>query len=240
MSRKIEELKPITQVLLIAGVKRAKEKGVNPLIYNTTRTYEEQVENYGKGRTPEEMRKKGIPNNLIEKYSKPKENKISWTMNSEHLYGTAFDGVPQRVIKGKNTAIWDMKDKDFQTMIKCFESVGFEAGARWEVLDGPHYQLKVEKENRNKRVFKADKTLNASNTTKYITKAIQQRLNEVIDAKLVVDGIWGPKTTKAVNDFRVKMKYSKITGGLYCEALAALFDVSKEYKEYEKSGKWNI
>lgn len=42
------------------------------------------------------------------------------------------------------------------------------------------------------------------NTT-YVTKVIQKALNNKIDAKLIVNGLWDDKTTDTVDEFRVKI-----------------------------------
>ena len=51
--------------------------------------------------------------------------------------------------------------------------------------------------------------------------AVQIALNRKIGAGLVTDGDWGPKTIAAVNDFRVKNKWSR-NGKLGATALKKL------------------
>lgn len=94
---------------------------------------------------------------------------------------------------------------------------GFEAGANWSNSpDSPHYQIK------------GVKGINYSqtNTTKWVTKAVQKALNIVIDAKLEVDGDWRAKTTAAVNKFK-KMNGWKQNGVLGKKALKALLKYLK-------------
>lgn len=133
---------------------------------------------------------------------------ITWTKNSKHTLRTAVDVIPQR--DGK--AIWNTNDKETQKIIATMSKYGFEAGANWKnTPDSPHFQI----------ADVSGTTYSASNTNTYITKMIQKALNEKINAKLKVDGIWGPSVTAAVNKFRVKCKYLK-TGKVGTKCLAKL------------------
>jgi peptidoglycan LD-endopeptidase CwlK len=59
------------------------------------RTQDEQMRLYGKGRTAAECMKAGVPT----AYAKPKEQKVTWTLKSNHLSGRAVDFAP--IVDGK-------------------------------------------------------------------------------------------------------------------------------------------
>ncbi len=207
--RDIQKLNGLVRVQLELALADLKEQGVNPLVVETYRTKERQYMLYGQGRTKAQCKAKGVPT----KYADPSKAKVTSTLNSIHLTGFAVDIVPQRKVNGKMTAIWDTKDKDTQKIIATMIKYGFEAGANWTSFpDSPHFQVKGVK----------GINYSQSNTTKWVTTAIQIALNKAIDAGLVVDGIWGVKTTEAVNKFRKKNGWSQ-NGMLGTKALKTLF-----------------
>jgi peptidoglycan L-alanyl-D-glutamate endopeptidase CwlK len=90
---------------------------------------------------------------------------------------------------------------------------GFEAGANWTTTpDSPHFQVKGSFTN----VF------DAKHTTPWVTGAIQQALNNKINAGLKIDKSWGAKTTDAVNKFRKTLHYKTALGQIGAEAFKAL------------------
>ena len=65
---------------------------------------------------------------------------------------------------------------------------GFEAGANWKNFkDSPHFQIKLPYPEYN--------SISQSNTTKYLTTAIQQRLD------IKPDGVWGRGTNEAISEW---------------------------------------
>jgi peptidoglycan L-alanyl-D-glutamate endopeptidase CwlK len=215
--RDIEELNNLVRVMLELAITDIKAKGVNPLVVETYRPQERQNYLYCQGRIIAECTAKGISSSFSKAYCNPKVGKVTWTLNSVHMNRKAVDVVPQRIIDGKMTAIWNSQDPQTQIIIKTMQKYGFEAGANWSTTpDSPHFQIKGDFTS----VFKQ-----GANTT-FVTKAIQTALNSKIKAGLSVDGAWGAKTTAAVNDFRLHMCYKNITSGqLGKDALRDLFAV---------------
>lgn len=197
---KLNELVKVMSKLAIADIKK---QGVKPLIVETYRTKKRQKYLYCQGRSVEECMAKGISKSFAKKYCNTKVGKVTWTLNSVHINRKAIDIVPQRRVNGKMTAIWDSKDKQFQIIINTMQKYGFEAGANWKnTPDGAHFQVKGN----------FGKVFNRTNNTVYVTKVIQKALKAKVDDNLVVDGIWGDKTTDAVNKFLKSIGAKKIAG----------------------------
>lgn len=193
--RDIAELNPLCQILLNKAIKEIKDVGINPLVVETYRSQVRQNYLYSLGRTV-------------------KGTKVTWTQSSIHTQRNAVDVVPQRVVNGKMTAIWNAKDSETKKIITIMQKYGFEAGANWSSSpDSPHFQIKG--------VSKTAKSYSSTNTNSFITKMIQRLLNEKINAKLTVDGKWGTNTTKAVNKFRA-MQGWKEDGKVGVETLKKL------------------
>jgi len=104
------------------------EAGIRFLITRTRCTPEEQAELYAQGRTK--------PGPIV-----------TWTLQSKHLLGEAFDIA----ILKDNKPVWDKKVDvnvnsipDYGEAMIIGESVGLTAGGRWAHVDLPHYQLHKE------------------------------------------------------------------------------------------------
>ena len=193
--RDIAELNPLCQILLNKAIGDINASGINPLVVETYRSQVRQNYLYSVGRT--------VPG-----------NKVTWTQSSIHTQRNAVDVVPQRVVSGEMTAIWNAKDKETVRIITIMQNYGFEAGANWSTSpDSPHFQIAG--------VSKTSKSYSATNTNSFITKMIQKALNDKINAKLIVDGKWGANTTKAVNKFR-KLQGWKEDGKVGVETLKKL------------------
>lgn len=213
-SNDTKELNKLVAVMLELAITDIKEQGVNPLIVETYRSQIRQNYLYCQGRTVTMVTSKGISNTFAKTYCSPKTSKVTWTLNSVHKLRKAVDIVPQREVEGKKTAIWDTKDPQTIIIIDTMQKYGFEAGVNWvNNPDSPHFQVNGTFGN----VFKQDYT------TTYVTEAIQKALNEKVKAKLIVDGIWGEKTTKAVNSFRKQQGYKTAFGQIGAVALKTLF-----------------
>lgn len=181
--RDITELNCLCQIQLNQAIKDIKAAGINPLIVETYRSQVRQNYLYSLGRTI-------------------KGTKVTWTQISIHTKRNAVDIVPQRVIDGKMTAIWNARDIETKKIINIMIKYGFEAGANWTTSpDSPHFQIAG--------VSKTAKSYSLTNTNPYVTKMIQRLLNEKINSKLTVDGKWGSNTTKAVNKFRAKFGWKE-------------------------------
>lgn len=210
----LKELNKLVMVMLELALADIRKQGVNPLVVETYRPQERQDYLYCQGRTIAECVAKGINQSFAAAYCNPKAGKVTWTLNSVHKSRKAVDVVPQRVVNGKMTAIWNTKDPQTQIIIRTMQKYGFEAGANWTTTpDSPHFQVKADFTN----VF------DRSHNTTFVTKAIQAKLNERECNQLVVDGKWGPATVAAVNRFRRCMGYKTQLGQIGSEAFKALF-----------------
>ena len=190
-----------------------RNQGVNPLVVETYRPQERQNYLYCQGRTVAECTAKGINQSFATAYSSPKAGKVTWTLNSVHKSRKAVDVVPQRLVKGKMTAIWNTHDPQTQIIIKTMQKYGFEAGANWtSTPDSPHFQVKGDFAS----IF------DSKHNTPFVTRAIQTKLNERECNQLTVDGKWGPATSQAVNRFRKCMGYKTALGQIGAEAFRAL------------------
>lgn len=198
--RSTKDLNGVVKTLLELAIKSCKDKGVTPLVVETVRTQERQYWLYGQGRTAAELYKKHIP----VKYAHS-GNIVTKTTSSIHQLRCAVDVVPMR--DGK--AIWNASDKDSKILIYTMTQFGFEAGANWvNFKDSPHFQIKLPYPEYN--------SVSQTNTTKYLTTAIQQRLG------IKPDGIWGRGTNEAVSFWRKDHGLSS-TAVLYADNLKELF-----------------
>lgn len=212
--RDVRELNPLVETMLNLAIKEIIKQGVTPLIVETYRSQERQNYLYCQGRTIAQCTAKGINRQFAEAYCNPKGQVVTWTLDSVHKSRKAVDVVPQRKINGKMTAIWNVNDKQTQIIIKTMQKHGFEAGANWASNpDSPHFQMKGN----------FTTAFSSANTTPWVTRAVQTKLNERECNKLDVDGAWGKATTEAVNRFRVCLGYDLVNGKLGAVALKALF-----------------
>ena len=127
-SRRIEDLDPRLQPIARAFMERIKEANVSCIITCTTRSAEEQMELYARGRT------------------KPGK-KVTWTLLSKHIKGFAFDIA---IMRGKQVE-WDIKADvdvdgipDYLEAGRIGESLGLVWGGRWSKPDYPHFELREE------------------------------------------------------------------------------------------------
>ena len=65
--------------------------------------------------------------------------KISWTLESNHMTGNAFDFVP--IKDGK--AWWNAPDPVWEQLGKIGESLGLTWGGRWPSPDKPHLEYRA-------------------------------------------------------------------------------------------------
>ncbi|MBA9026968.1 peptidoglycan-binding protein [Peribacillus huizhouensis] len=176
------------------------EQEIDLLIYETTRTLEEQARNYKSG--------------------------ASQTMRSYHLVGQALDFVPVK----DRLAIWNGFDTPkIKNAIAKAKQLGFTWGGDWTTLvDKVHLQYEYNgygtdpfgsvKETAtaprpivSQTVLNIQKVVNSRYgtglkvdgrygpaTNRALLKGYQIELNEQYKAGLMADGIWGPKTKAAV------------------------------------------
>jgi peptidoglycan L-alanyl-D-glutamate endopeptidase CwlK len=126
-SRRIEDLQPLLQVKAKYWLNLCEQEwpgaDIEPLITNTLRTRAEQETLYAQGRT--------APGKIV-----------TWTKESPHLYGCAWDFVPLRMGK----PVWDNRRPEnlrlWTRMGELAEQLGLEWGGRWKKPDMPHVQLR--------------------------------------------------------------------------------------------------
>lgn len=208
-NKDVKKLNKLVQTMLSLAMEDIKKAGVTGVVFETYRTQERQNYLYCQGRTVNECVSAGIKRDFAVKYCTPNKGEITWTLKSQHTLNKAVDVVP--IINGKLT--WDHNAEEQLKIVSTMAAYGFECGTNWEKnRDSCHYQVKGSFTN----VF------NEKNNTVYVTKVIQKALNRKIKAGLVVDGIWGKKTTEAVNKFRKSQKYKTAFGYIGPVAFKAL------------------
>ncbi len=210
----LQELNKLVRTMLELALEDIRSQGVNPLVVETYRPQVRQNYLYCLCHTIAQCVEAGINQSFAEAYCPTKITSYpTKTVNSVHKSRKAVDVVPQRIVKKKMTAIWNINDPQTQIIIKTMQKYGFEAGANWDsFVDSPHFQVKGGFGN----VF------DAKHTTPYVTRAIQTKLNELKCNNLTVDGKWGPATTEAVNVFRKCQGYKTENGQIGAEAFKAL------------------
>lgn len=205
----VNRLNKLVRTMLNLAMVDIKKAGISAEVFETYRTQERQNYLYCTGRTVKECVSEGINKEFASKYCTPEKGEITWTLTSQHTQTKAVDLVPK--IKGKLT--WDNAAKEQQTIVKIMSAYGFECGANWKnYKDSCHYQVKGN----------FGKIFNANNNTTYVTEVIQRALNKKVNAGLTVDGIWGKKTTQAVNKFRKSQRYLTAFGQIGAVAFTAL------------------
>lgn len=119
MSRKIEDLTPETQAKYFLFKSAMADARIEYIVTCTLRTKEEQYDLYAQGRTK--------PGKIV-----------TWTLNSRHLKGTAFD-----ICLLKNGKLnWDTDDPDWQQAGKIGMDIGLIWGGSWaKNPDFPHFEL---------------------------------------------------------------------------------------------------
>lgn len=136
--RDINELDNDTRLAHDIFMDECKKAGLNVLITETYRSQERQKYLYCHGRTVEQCVKAGIDRDFAQKYCKPNEKQVTWTLNSNHKNRRAFDFCEN--VKGKEYA----NDAFFKKCADIAVKIGLEAGYNWtSKQDKPHLQLPV-------------------------------------------------------------------------------------------------
>ena len=106
-----EEIRPMA----IEFINKAEENGIHLIITEGRRTKERQAELYAQGRTK--------PGKIV-----------TWTMNSDHLTGKAFD-----IVEWNGEINWD---SDWEYLGKLGKECGLKWGGDWEKTpDYPHFYI---------------------------------------------------------------------------------------------------
>lgn len=143
-SRRLEDLHPVTREKTEEFLRRAKEKGIDVLIYCTYRSPEEQEVLYMQGRleqfgiTLEELNKRRVKLGLWKLTEKEAKRKVTnakpW--QSFHQYGLAFDCVPLQ--GGKPD--WNNVEA-YRTLGSIASEIGLEWAGGWRRFrELPHFQ----------------------------------------------------------------------------------------------------
>lgn len=119
MSRDIKDLTPETQALYYSFDLEMKAAGIDYIVTCTLRTKAEQEALYAQGRTK--------PGNIV-----------TWTLNSRHLKGTAFDVV----IMENGKPDWRVSNQKWAKMGEIAKMLGLLWGGYWKTPDYPHLELK--------------------------------------------------------------------------------------------------
>ena len=134
-NRNISDLQATGQVACKLFLEECKKQGLNVLVTETLRTQERQNYLYCQGRTVSECTKKGIPSDFAKKYCNPNANQVTWTLDSNHKNGLAWDICKN--IKGQ-----EYNDSSFFSKAgKIAKELGIEWGGTWEESDTPHFQI---------------------------------------------------------------------------------------------------
>ena len=139
-SRKIQDLKPVVQVLAQQVLLLAGQRGFDLLIYCTLRSFDEQARLYRKGRTLQQIIQKSnelhthykrpdLARLLIDIGPQPGEDIVTWAGpgQSLHNYGFAFDACPLR--DGK--PVWGAALPEDLELWMSYGAIGKDAGMEW-------------------------------------------------------------------------------------------------------------
>ncbi|MGL4450466.1 MAG: hypothetical protein ACRCTZ_04665, partial [Sarcina sp.] len=89
--RDINELNPIAKKACVLFLEECKKQNLNVIITETLRKKERQYYLACQGRTISQAKAMGVPNDFATKYCNPSAKQVTWTTNSKHLDGWAFD-----------------------------------------------------------------------------------------------------------------------------------------------------
>ncbi len=149
MNKSIEDLQPKTQDMVRAFLNMCASKGIKVGISEGLRTAETQAVYYLRGRIDVSDKKIREALKILGaahawKFSSAEcEQKVTWTLESNHLTGNAVDIV---VYDDNFKPDWNSKGTRWQDVLAIARNCGFPCGADWEQNDYPHL------ENLNKQV----------------------------------------------------------------------------------------
>lgn len=136
--RDVNQLSSACKVRCEAFLARCKDLRFDVAIVETKRLMRTQLAYYSKGREEEAYVDKLY---ILADLPKPSNyNIVTWTMDSKHLTGDAFDACPL----DKNGKLWwNAPDQVWEAMAKIGEGVGLSAGRRFKTPDSPHFQVRA-------------------------------------------------------------------------------------------------
>lgn len=158
-NRNLNDLVPQMQHRAELFKAKCEALGVPVLIYNTTRTLEEQAKLYRQGRSYIQIKNKmhslrkrgfGFLADIIDKVGPQKGDKIVTNAGpgeSFHNFAEAFDAVPMADIDGDNDleCLWNSAKYEYEWSILFATAIELklEAGGLWKgFVDSPHFQLR--------------------------------------------------------------------------------------------------
>ena len=133
IDKNITSLTPAAQQACRAFLAACKAQGVNLIITETKRSQDRQNQLFGQGRTRTECAARGISPS----YAKPEEKKVTWTLNSNHKSGQAWD-----IAVLKDGAIDWGYTAGFWKAGAIAKSLGITWGGDWVKPDMPHFEYK--------------------------------------------------------------------------------------------------
>ncbi|MGL5766841.1 MAG: M15 family metallopeptidase [Sarcina sp.] len=131
-NRDSKSLQPIAQKAYGLFMQECEKQGLKVLITETLRTKERQYYLACQGRTVSQAKAMGVPNDFATKYCNPSAKQVTWTLNSNHLDGWAFDFCQN--IRGK-----EYEDAFMKKGGKIVSELGLEWGGAFG--DSPHVQV---------------------------------------------------------------------------------------------------
>lgn len=140
----INSLEPMTALKCRDFLRICTREGIPVAINETRRMPETQLLYYLQGRlgnSNPDIRKEF--NDMRKRYkfwelsSKEMDTKITFTLNSKHLGGKAFDVVP---LNKDGNPWWDAPIEVWTKIGLCGEEAGLQWGGRWEIKDNPHFE----------------------------------------------------------------------------------------------------
>lgn len=137
MSRSLRDLVPKAEALAIALRERCDDMGIHIIFVYTRRTTAEQAALYAQGREPiQAVNDKRHAAGMAPITEKENEDEVTWTLNSRHLSGEAFDIAI--MINGKI----DWYTPLYQTVGQIGEDLGLCWLGRTKKTDAGHFELK--------------------------------------------------------------------------------------------------
>jgi len=144
--RDIKLLTPLTQQLHAAFAYEMARAGLNYIVTSTLRTLDEQTALYAQGREDIDTinRLRARVGMYLLKQQEAKQI-VTWTMNSRHLLGTAFDIA---LVDKLGKAYWNEKVSinaneiaDYLEAAEIGQKLGLTAGGLWAKPDFPHFEV---------------------------------------------------------------------------------------------------
>lgn len=131
-NRDYTTLQPIAQKAYLLFMDECKKQGLKIFPTDFLRTTERQYHLACKGRTAQQAIKMGVPSDFANRYANPNEKQVTWTLDSNHKQGLAWDvacSPPQNLY-------------DDNVLRKCGE-IAISLGMTWggSFGDSPHISV---------------------------------------------------------------------------------------------------